>query len=908
MLNPVIEPTKMLLSLDAPETTLALVGGKGTNLAKLAQAGFPVPRAFLVTTAAYRCFVAANDLETWLLEQVCQTQTDDPTALEAVSEQIRPRFAAGVLPPTLAQEVAAAYAGMGSPPVAVRSSATAEDLPNFSFAGQQDTYLNVVGEAALLEAVVRCWSSLWTARAIGYRSRNQIPHDQVALAVVVQEMVQSEAAGVLFTVNPLSGKRTETVIEATLGLGEALVSGQVEPDQYVVETASGRVLSKTLGTKAVAIHSQAGGGVVTTTAAAAQRQALPDAAIRELTALGRRVADLYQAPQDIEWAWADGQLYLLQTRPITSLYPTPPGVEAEPLEVFFSLGAVQGMLDPITPLGRDLLTIVGACGFGGAFGFNNTLATQTVLYTAGERLWARVTPLLRNRIGRRLLHTFAGVADAGIGQALAQVEADPDWSAAGWPRRSSLGHVTLFLRRVLPVMAFSLLRPERSRQVFQRQLNRIVEQFAAQAATATTLSARLALVEQALVPLLTFLFPQAVGRLAPGILMLNRMNALAHLAWREDDVQRRRILEIARGLPHNVTTEMDLALWATAQQIRSDPVALAHVQQHDAAELALQTSAGELPSTAQAALDAFLHRYGMRGVAEIDLGRARWREDPTQVMQTVQSYLQIDDPTQAPDAVFRRGETVAQQLIADLQAGLRRQPRGVLMAYLAGWVAQRFRALAGLRESPKFFIIQLLGIVRQGLLESGAELARQNVIERPDDLFFLHLNELKGLAAGYAIDWKALVVERRTLYEREKLRRQLPRLLLSDGRAFYDGVRATAPLREGVLVGTPVSPGVVEGTVRVVFDPHAAQLAPGEILVCPGTDPAWTPLFLAAGGLVMEVGGLMTHGSVVAREYGIPAVVGVHEATSRLQSGQRIRVDGSSGEIVLLDSNGASAA
>ncbi|RIK38696.1 MAG: phosphoenolpyruvate synthase [Chloroflexi bacterium] len=908
MLNPVIEPTKMLLSLDAPETTLALVGGKGTNLAKLAQAGFPVPRAFLVTTAAYRCFVAANDLETWLLEQVCQTQTDDPTALEAVSEQIRPRFAAGVLPPTLAQEVAAAYAGMGSPPVAVRSSATAEDLPNFSFAGQQDTYLNVVGEAALLEAVVRCWSSLWTARAIGYRSRNQIPHDQVALAVVVQEMVQSEAAGVLFTVNPLSGKRTETVIEATLGLGEALVSGQVEPDQYVVETASGRILSKTLGAKAVAIHSRAGGGVVTTTAEAAQRQALPDAEIRELATLGRRVADLYQAPQDIEWAWADGQLYLLQTRPITSLYPTPPGVEAEPLEVFFSLGAVQGMLDPITPLGRDLLTIVGACGFGGAFGFNNTLATQTVLYTAGERLWARVTPLLRNRIGRRLLHTFAGVADAGIGQALAQVEAGPDWSAAGWPRRSSLGHVTLFLRRVLPVMAFSLLRPERSRQVFQRQLNRIVEQFAAQAATATTLSARLALIEQALVPLLTFLFPQAVGRLAPGILMLNRMNVLAHLAWREDDVQRRRILEIARGLPHNVTTEMDLALWATAQQIRSDPVALAHVQQHDAAELALQTSAGELPSTAQAALDAFLHRYGMRGVAEIDLGRARWREDPTQVMQTVQSYLQIDDPTQAPDAVFRRGETVAQQLIADLQAGLRRQPRGVLMAYLAGWVAQRFRALAGLRESPKFFIIQLLGIVRQGLLESGAELARQNVIERPDDLFFLHLNELKGLAAGYAIDWKALVVERRTLYEREKLRRQLPRLLLSDGRAFYDGVRATAPLREGVLVGTPVSPGVVEGTVRVVFDPHAAQLAPGEILVCPGTDPAWTPLFLAAGGLVMEVGGLMTHGSVVAREYGIPAVVGVHEATSRLQSGQRIRVDGSSGEIVLLDSNGASAA
>jgi pyruvate,water dikinase len=224
-----------------------------------------------------------------------------------------------------------------------------------------------------------------------------------------------------------------------------------------------------------------------------------------------------------------------------------------------------------------------------------------------------------------------------------------------------------------------------------------------------------------------------------------------------------------------------------------------------------------------------------------------------------------------------------------------------VQARLVYALAQRMHALAALRESPKFYIISLFGIMRQGLLASGAALVAQGRLTRADDLVFLHLKELKALAAGYAIDWPALVAERRALYDRERRRNQIPRLLLSDGRAFYDGLRATSAERDGVISGSPVSPGVVEGSVHVVFDPHAAQLAPGEILVCPGTDPAWTPLFLAAGGLVMEVGGLMTHGSVVAREYGIPAVVGVHQATTKLKTGQRIRVDGSSGVIELLD-------
>jgi pyruvate,water dikinase len=315
-----------LLPFDHPAISIENAGGKGANLARLAQAGYAVPGGFIVSTAAYQEFVQANQLEPRLLARLADLPAD-PAALEAASRDIRAWFAAGSLPEALAGALRQAYAALGQPAVAVRSSATAEDLPELSFAGQQDTYLNVTGEAALLAAVLRCWGSLWTARAIGYRQRNGLPQAGLALAVVVQQMIQSEVSGVLFTANPLSGLRSELVIDATFGLGEALVSGQVEPDHYVVGQADGpRILSKTLGAKALAIRSQPGGGVTAVggdVGQAGQTQALPDEQILALAEMGWRVQDEYGFPQDIEWAWADGKLYLLQSRPITSLFPVP---------------------------------------------------------------------------------------------------------------------------------------------------------------------------------------------------------------------------------------------------------------------------------------------------------------------------------------------------------------------------------------------------------------------------------------------------------------------------------------------------------------------------------------------------------------------------------------------------------
>jgi pyruvate,water dikinase len=883
-----------ILPLDTPEVTLSLVGGKGINLTRLARAGFSVPGGFLVTTEAYRSFVASNDLESFILSTASAAPADDPAALEEASAAIRERFAGGRIPADLETALREAYAGLGEPPVAVRSSATAEDLPEMSFAGQQDTILNVVGAESLLEAVVHCWSSLWTARAIGYRARNDIPPQDVTLAVVVQVMAEARASGVLFTANPLNGKRTEIAIDAGLGLGEALVSGQLEPDHYVV-AADGRILEKTLGSKGLSIRPRPQGGTVTVEEDAAGDQALPDTAITSLARLGRQVAELYGTPQDIEWAWDGEQHHLLQTRPITSLFPVPEGLSPEPLRLMLSFGAVQGMLDPITPLGRDGLRGLFAGG-AALFGLRYAPEDLPVLQTSAERLFIDLTELARHPIGRRLLRAALPNIEPGGYGALEPLWDDPRLSTSRslLAARGALRAIPLALRifvRLVP----TLFRPERSRERMQQQLDAFIAEAEAKSRAARTLKEHLAWIER----LLERAFPFVATRIGPRLqLGIGSLILLTRLCARLSDEHD--ALEMTRGLPHNVTTEMDLVLWQTARSIRDDPQAKQLFEGSDAEALAARYLEGTLPRAAQLAVAEFMERYGMRGVGEIDLGRARWREDPTPIMQVLSSYLQIEGAEQAPDMMFERGAAAAGAAIDRMVEAMRATRGGWLRSRLVRWAARRMRALAGLRETPKFTIMRLAGIARASLLESGGELSAAGVLARPDDLFFLRMAELRALAAGKTGDWQARIEERRELRRRELRRAQIPRFLLSDGQAFFEGLGSDVDAGGG-FAGSPVSPGVVEGVVHVLLDPHGASLAPGEILVCPATDPGWTPLFLAAGGLVMEVGGLMTHGAVVAREYGIPAVVGVHDATTRLRTGQRIRVDGSTGRIELLD-------
>lgn len=848
-------------------TDLDLLGGKGANLVRLRDAGFDVPTFVVLGTDEYRAFIAAHGLDAVIAAALTRP------AAEA-SDEIRAAFRRP-LPAAQRARLTDAVAPLLDSPVAVRSSATAEDLPEASFAGQQDTFLDVRGLGAVLDAVVECWSSLWTERAIAYRTRNAVDHTAVALAVVVQEMVAAEASGVMFTADPLTGHRGRTVVDAVFGLGEQLVSGQVTPDHFEVETATGRILERRLQ-----------GG----------RPTLSDAHLAALVALGRRAAERFGCPQDLEWTRVGDTLQLVQTRPITSLFPLPEGFPADAL--WFSFGAFQGMLEPIHPLGQDALRqmVTGAASL---FGARLDYRTLPFLSVAGERLWIRADGLLRNGIGHRALPAIMNGVDPNAATLVKRFVLEDAYAAVPGSVRRALPGIVRALGPVVPRLRGALFTPAEIRLRLDRNVDAVIAALGARLDAAARiprpelrLAARLRALEEAGPHAFRTLLPDFFPIMGPSVAMTQRLRTLAARTGLPDADAL--ALTTLRALPGNVTTEMDLALWAVAQTIRADADAAAALATGEPAALAASYLGGTLPVVAQDAVAGFMDRYGMRGVSEIDLGAPRWRDRPEAVFRTLASYVAID-PADGPDVAYERGRGAAEAAVARLAAA-----STPAQARQLRFLASRVRAMFGARETPKFTLIRVFGLLRTALDASGSDLVAAGILDAPDDVYFLHVDELRG-AFGRR-DLRPLVAERRLVREREQRRTRVPVMLVGDGRTFYD---AGAGDSDADLTGLGVSPGVIEGVARVVHDPATSGLQPGEILVCRGTDPAWTPLFLTASGLVTEVGGLMTHGSVVAREYGLPAVVGVVDATLRLADGPRVRLDGTAGTITYLDRPGS---
>jgi rifampicin phosphotransferase len=870
---------------------LALVGGKGANLGEMTRAGLPVPPGFCLTTEAYRAVAAGAGLEP-VLDALARTSAEDLSTLADLAGQARDHMLAAPVPAAIGRAVVAAYRQLGeNVPVAVRSSATAEDLPSASFAGQQDTYLNVVGADALQDAIRRCWASLWTDRAVAYRAVNGIDHRQVRLAVVVQRMVESQVAGVLFTANPVTGRREQAVVDASPGLGEAVVSGAVNPDHFVVDPPSGEILERRLGDKRLAIRGLAGGGTEHVTLASGADQAcLDDRQIRELAALGQRVQAHYRSPQDIEWALdGSGRLWLTQARPITTLFPLPSGVAARraDLSVYFCFSVAQGLNRPITPMGLAAFRLFASSVAHHLFGFSidDPLAGPSRYVEAGQRVFIDFTPVVRSQVGRALAPRILGVMEARSAVVLGNLMEDPRLSVVypRWPVvRRMLAVAAKF--RVPPRFLRAALHPVAARAhvtgVGERLRSRLPPP--AGASDLERLDHVQRILHDEVIPLMPAIAPAAGAGFA--LLALARRLLVG-------DLQPGELQVVLRGLPHNVTTEMDLALWQLSTRIRAQAAEL--FSDLTPAQLAGRFRAGALPPPVQAEVEAFLAQWGHRAVAEIDLGLPRWSEDPEHVLGVVANYLRLD-PTSpaAPDAQFARASAEAEAMIGELTARARRRGR------LRGWVVRRSlqnaRQLAGLREMPKYLMIVALSAMREQLAAVGANLAAAGRLEQGDDVFFVDLEEVRRGLGGE--DLRPTVQARRQAYEQESRRRHVPRVLLSDG-TEPEALSLPRVAAEGVLVGTAASAGSVTAGARVVLDPVGARLEPGEILVAPSTDPGWTPLFLTAGGLVMEMGGSNSHGAVVAREYGIPAVVGVADATLHIRTGQHITVDGSAGTV-----------
>ncbi|MGC4869457.1 PEP/pyruvate-binding domain-containing protein [Micromonospora sp. DT53] len=785
----------------------ALVGGKAAGLGELIRHGEQVPDGFCVTTEAHRL---------------------------------------GVIPTA---EVVAAYERLGAGPVAVRSSATAEDLPDASFAGQQDTVLDVTGTVELIAAIEKCWDSLHGDRATAYRDARGIDHQTVRMAVVVQRMVAPTVAGVLFTANPLTGRRDEMVVDAAPGLGTTVVDGATAVDHYVLDDVA---------------RSEAG--------------CLAPTQLARLRATGERLQEHFGCPQDVEWAIdAHDVLWLVQSRPITSLFPAPPP-SGKPLpRVYLEFGHVQGMLQPVTPMGMSTLRAQIAAMLA-------ALGVRVEIVDIGGRLYGDLTDLARDRSSRKRLVKLLAVDFGPRAQAVMRhVLADPRFApTSGGARRGGVpGPASLRTagRAVVGILR-ALTRPEAARTRMFEAVEQLRVRSAAPADLRTAAD-RLRFVQarDADDSADAIMWPIVAGMLAAAL-----PTALLKGVAGPDEIH-----AVLGGMPHNVTIEMDLALWRLAQGVGDHRQLLLDTP---ATELAARYLRGTLPEIGMA---AFLDVYGHRGVAEVDLGVPRWAEDPTPVFAAVANYLRVTDPQQGPDQRFERAASAAETALRDLVARARR--RRPVRGRVAGFLLRRARSLAGLREAGKFAGLYPLRETRRQLLLIGAELHGSGLLDQTDDIMFLTLDEVHA-AVHQGVDLRDTVTARRAAHRRELRRRTVPVALLSDG-TDVETVLPAVSSGDGTLAGVGASAGRVTGPARVVHDPRTAHVEPGDVLVAATTDPGWTPLFLTAAALVTETGAIMAHGPTVAREYGIPAVICVPDATRTITTGQLVTVDGGAGTVTL---------
>ncbi|WP_329109808.1 phosphoenolpyruvate synthase [Micromonospora sp. NBC_01699] len=854
---------------EVDQTRVAIVGGKGAHLGELSRIeGVRVPAGFCVTTDAFRRIMAEAPSIDDLLDRLSRLNPDDREAIRTLSAQIRRTIEGIALPGDLAAAITRALAQSGEQAAyAVRSSATAEDLPTASFAGQQDTYLNVVGPAAILRHVGRCWASLFTERAVTYRRRKGIDHRTVRMAVVVQQLVLPDAAGILFTADPVTGNRKVATVDASFGLGEALVSGLVSPDVFRVR--DGDIVARTIAAKQRAIHPLPAGGT-REVAIDPQRQeqpALTDAQVVRLVRLGRRIEAHFGRPQDIEWCLVDDDFQIVQSRPITTLFPIPETGDQEN-HVYVSVGHGQMMTDPMKPLGLSVWR----------------LTAMAPMQEAGGRLFVDVTPRLAAPASRAGLLDALGRGDPLIRDALETVlDRDdfvptlPDAGPGGPPASGASAPI-----EPDPAIVAELI--ERS-QTSIAALRRDIR-------TKTG---------PALFDFLLEAFEEHRRVLGDPLSMRAIMAGMEATWWLNDRLgewlgEKNAADTLTLSAPGNVTSQMGLALLDVADVIRPYPavVALLRDVEHDGFLDELPKVAGG--TEARDAIEAYLDRYGMRCVGEIDITRPRWSERPTTLVPLILDNIKLFEPG-AAERRFEQGRQAAQRKAQEVLSRLRALPDGEHRADETKRMIDRVRTFIGYREYPKYGIVSRYLVYKRALLEEAERLVRANVLAEKEDVFYLTFQEFHDVVRANQVD-DQLIRQRREAF-RSYHALTPPRVLTSDGEAIAGAYRRD-DVPSGALIGLAVSAGTIEGRARVILNMDEADLEPGDILVTPHTDPSWTPLFVAITGLVTEVGGLMTHGAVIAREYGLPAVVGVLDATRLISDGQRIRVRGGDGYVELL--------
>ncbi|HZQ10907.1 MAG TPA: PEP/pyruvate-binding domain-containing protein [Anaerolineae bacterium] len=892
-----------ITAMDVP-----VVGGKGANLGEMTRAGLPVPPGFCLTADAYRTFIANAHASETIGTILAQANLENAEDVEAKTVQVRAFLIAQPIPETIESQLRAAYAelaqklqvGAGELPVAVRSSATAEDLPDASFAGQQDTYLNIRGTIALLEHVKRCWASLWTARAVTYREKQHYAHEQVALAVVVQAMIESEVAGVLFTVNPVNQHRDEMVLNASWGLGEAIVSGLVTPDTWIVRK-DGEILEREIASKDVAVEYAEIGGTREVSVPAEKRNipSLNDGQVQALVTLGEKVERHYARPMDIEWAFAREQFYMLQARPITTLSAgdTAPkraalarGEATSPLQnaageynrsmfiEIFPDPLSPAFLSVIEPLFQSMLDFTfKSLGFKPPANIPAIGVFYNQPYFHLEYIEAALAPLspsVRDALVMQILNPF------GKHKRTFSAEASPVF----------LGMVTRLLRFMT---------------AFPKKLPGLIASYRAEINHLNTLPLETLSEAEIIARVRRTVFEHASHLLNYDFLMIaligityQMLGSLLDRYFRDESEQVR--AKLISGVTGNVTMETNKKLWGLAQEAKSSAAVKQILKASTDAHVREQLSATGDGRVFLAELDAFLEQYGHREV-RMDILYPTWSEDPAPVLQFIRGYFDADEAA-SPRNQQARLVRERQQLAQTVDERVRRDLSGrIAIAPLFHWVLKHTQANTRERDTMHFELTRLFPPLRRALLELAARWQKQNVLDSPDDIFFLTLDEMSDIAQQAPANrprMQNVINARRAEFQANAQRTPPP--ILREGIAIETTNVTVDEQVEGQWRGIAGSPGIATGTVRVIRGPEEFEkLQRGEILVAPLTNPVWTPLFAIAGGIITQVGGILSHGAIVAREYGIPAVMAVPNAMTIFQDGQRVTVDGNRGIVSL---------
>jgi rifampicin phosphotransferase len=870
--------TYVLSFQEIDRTKLMMVGGKGANLGELSGIkGIPVPDGFCITTAAFKRIIDETPALHALLDQLSLLTVDQRDKIGTLCSVIRRIIEGVVIPADIRAAIASLLSLFASRDAfAVRSSATAEDLPTASFAGQQDTYLNVIGEAAILQHISKCWASLFTDRAVIYRMQHGFDHRKVYLSVVVQQMVFPQVSGIMFTADPVNGNRKIVSIDASFGLGEALVAGLVNADIYKVR--DGLLIDKKIADKKVAIYALPDGGTKQRVIEPAQQQqqALTDEQVLELARLGRMIEAHYGSPQDIEWCLADGQFYIVQSRPITTLFPIPEA-NVSGNHVYVSVGHQQMMTDPMKPLGLSCWLLM----------------TPATMRVAAGRLFIDITQLLSSPTGRKtVINVTLGKSDPLIKDALINIT-ERDNFIPLLPADETAPNASG--TKGLPPVDYQALHdydPSIVTDLIKRSETSLDElKRAIQTKSGPDLFEfiREDLEQSKLQRVHT---PQSLG------VIMTAFNAAAWVNEKMNEwLGEPNVTDtLSQSVPNNVTSEMGLALLDVADVIRPYPAIIYFLQRVKDDSFLDELVPFEGGEQVRDAIDAFLDKYGMRCAGEIDITRTRWSEKPSTLVPLLLSNINNLAPG-ASHQKFEQGRQEALKKEQELLSRLALLPDGEQKAAATKRMIDLIRNLIGYREYPKYALVSRYFVYKQALLQEAEQLVQAQVVHDKEDVYYLSFEEFGEAVRSHTIDY-SLINERKAAYSvYEKL--TPPRVITSDGE-IVTGAYKRENLPAGAIPGLAVSSGVIEGRARVILQIEDANLEAGDILVTAFTDPSWTPLFVSIKGLITEVGGLMTHGAVIAREYGLPAVVGVENATRLIKDGQRIRVNGTDGYVEIL--------